>query len=373
MGTKQEAACEKNLVQFFMVWLLKSSILTKDEFATMPGDVCRNLSRIRLEKPIKSLDALFNRFLDEGTKKLQAEMRQRRIGSEKRKIEDVDETDCDLRRPKKLMSNVRNVKMLESLFRFSRKPKGSKSVKHAKVLIINNEHFDETKHLFRTGSSVDVENLKRLFKADGTEVIDHKDKSREEIRTIVREFAESEIQQDSAFVFVMSHGEDLGTDTSIICNEKDQETNRLTVNEIVDYFSRDKCHRSFRGKPKIFHFNLCRGKLQDEVPEEGDYHRNLEDVLIVHSTLPRSVSHRNPKNGSRSVESICAVFDQQDGSQPIDRLFSMVDQRLRENRRGGVVQTLEIQNIGFNTLFYLPPRRKKSQKKKAVNKDYSVY
>lgn len=92
------------------------------------------------------------------------------------------------------------------------------------------------------------------------------------------------------FVFVMSHGDKGDHDTHVVCSDG----NKLDTSWIEKQFNNTNCVL-MQKKPKIFVYQLCRGKLKDmgthkRIVTDSSLQnisiRTCEDILIAHSTLP---------------------------------------------------------------------------------------
>ncbi|XP_071504969.1 caspase-3-like [Diadema antillarum] len=121
------------------------------------------------------------------------------------------------------------------------------------AFIINNYNFKTLSP--RTGSDVDVENVKHVFKEIGYKVIAAQDLTAEGIRDEVTSLKDKILKSDTpvmSFVLVlMSHG-----DTEGVIYGTDEQP--VKVKEITDVFSGRKCPK-LNGKPKMFFFQACRG------------------------------------------------------------------------------------------------------------------
>ena len=123
------------------------------------------------------------------------------------------------------------------------------------AVIINNKTFLESSghHMApRTGTDIDRDALKKLFKKLKFKPEVHNNQTTAQILRIVREKATSDHSSYDAFIFaILTHGEEgfvYGIDGT------------LRIREITSKFKNNK---TLAGKPKIFFFQACRGEQKD--------------------------------------------------------------------------------------------------------------
>ncbi|XP_060535295.1 caspase-3-like [Cylas formicarius] len=240
----------------------------------------------------------------------------------------------------------------------------TRSKNRGRVLIINNYEFLETKHKYRKGAIVDEENIEKLFNQMGGYVIEkHSNKTTEEMRVIMKDFTKykSEKKCDICFVFIMSHGcEELNKTIIYGIDGK-----HISATDVQSYFTNKKC-KLFKGKPKVFIYQVCRGSDRDisiqHTDTDGMEHkplatrlRSIEDMLIGYATLQGYKAHRDTYRGTWYIELICQNFMEYANKQSVDHLLMMVDQGLRKRlSEDRTMQTSEVKNKGFKKLYLNP-------------------
>lgn len=194
------------------------------------------------------------------------------------------------------------------------------------------------------------------------------------MRTILKSFAKEKREKrcDICFVFIMSHGSERLNETIIY----GKDGRHLTTNEIQNYFSNEKCSL-FRGKPKVFIYQVCRGHeldlprtytefdgkcTQPSVVQSSrtnkpilGYYRPVEDMLIGYATMQGSKAHRDPHRGTWYIELICKHFMNLAKVESVDHLLVKVDEGLSKRMSEyGTVQTSEHIFKGFKKLYLNP-------------------
>lgn len=250
----------------------------------------------------------------------------------------------------------------------------SRSKKRGRVLIINNYDFAGTSHTFRTGANVDQQNLEDLFTQMGGWVIEHhKNKTAEEMRVILKDFVKDQKQKrcDICFVIIMSHGAEK-LNTTIVYGVDGK---YISTNDIQSYFINENC-ALFRGKPKVFIYQVCRGGDLDlprtyteadgkctssSVPSAANsnsmksFFRPVDDMLIGFATMQGSRAHRDRYRGTWYIELICENFMNLAKLESVDHLLYKVDEGLRKRiSESHTVQTSETISKGFKKLYLNP-------------------
>ncbi|XP_060823588.1 caspase-6 [Bombus pascuorum] len=256
------------------------------------------------------------------------------------------------------------------------------------VLIITNIDYKHPDREDRNSAIYDESNLKQLFRQMGFEVFSYCNLTAQKILDRIKEFSQrKELRKvDSCFVIISSHG-NINTQYEVTEIEgveehmQDKVQNRKTVlcTDILSYFTAEACPH-LAGKPKIFIFQLCRGKkkqksvkeprhttdtsnFQHSSDEITNVKRNgretlrcYEDMLLAYATLPGYVAFRDKITGSWFIQILCEVFMKYAHKAHLQDLLNMVDERLKIQRtNGGDCQTLTITLIGFNKHCYLNP------------------
>ncbi|XP_052067532.1 heat shock 70 kDa protein 12A-like [Mytilus californianus] len=197
------------------------------------------------------------------------------------------------------------------------------------LLVINFEFAGRKDE--RTGSQKDVDDLKTFFETLKYHVECRSDISKEELEECLKDIRDTYLIADadkyySFFCIVMSHGNAEGIKT---CK------GTITTDEIVEYFKTSKT-KPFKGKPKVFFFDMCREKpkpiigepeVLSNAPESDSFHDD-SDTLIVYAATEGNRSYLMPSGkwiGSFFIQAFLSVAE---GSLHID-----VEDILRDVRR----------------------------------------
>ncbi|KYQ46999.1 Caspase Nc [Trachymyrmex zeteki] len=253
------------------------------------------------------------------------------------------------------------------------------------VLIITNIYYESSYENPRFSAKHDNNNLKKLFEEMGFTVDTYQNLTGQAMKDTIKEFSKRDDlnKVDSCFVIVTSHGmedeesntEIQGTDYHIASRQANYE--KVLCTEVCDYFTAEACPQ-LAEKPKIFIFQLCRGKKKQkgvihsrittdscamkstneaniEIPHIQTI-RNYSDMLIVQSTLPGYVSYRDSKTGSWFIQILCKIFMNHAHQNHVQDLFNMIDAELKNLRTTNYeCQTSSVQSLGFNKHCYLNP------------------
>lgn len=241
-------------------------------------------------------------------------------------------------------------------YRMRSKPRGL-------VLIISNiEYKLEDKPRF--SATHDTNNLQKLFEEMGFKVIVHQNLTGSQMNDVIKNFSKHDDlgKVDSCFVIVTSHGTEAqdskdkennteiqGMDYSSVSKQPNYE--KVLCDEIYNHFTAEACPQ-LAEKPKIFIFQVCRGKKKQEAichskrtvidsivsnSSTNEYNitheynkpglstRNYSDMLIVYSTLPGYVSFRDRITGSWFIHYLCNIFMNYAYTTHIYDLFNMVN------------------------------------------------
>lgn len=252
------------------------------------------------------------------------------------------------------------------------------------VLIITNIYY-ESYEKPRFSAKHDNNNLEKLFEEMGFTVVSYGNLTGQAMKDKIKEFSKRDDLRkvDSCFVIVTSHGtedeenntEIQGTDYHSASRQANYE--KVLCTEVCDYFTAEACPQ-LAEKPKIFIFQLCRGKRKQkgvahcrittdtcvvkptDEPSLEILHiqttRNYSDMLVVQSTLPGYVSYRDSITGSWFIQILCKVFMNHAHENHVQDLFSMIDSELKHLRTmNNECQTSSVQSWGFNKHCYLNP------------------
>ncbi|XP_012214780.1 caspase-3 [Linepithema humile] len=254
------------------------------------------------------------------------------------------------------------------------------------ILIITNIYYNSSDEKPRLSAKHDEDNLKELFEKMGFVVVTRQNLTGQEIKNTVKTFSKRDDLEkvDSCFVIITSHGtEDKENNTEIQGTDYNASGQanyeKILCTDVCDYFTVEACPQLAR-KPKIFIFQLCRGKrIQKAVAysriatdtcafsngktDESNIDipriqttRNYSDMLIVQSTLPGYVAHRDTVTGSWFIQILCKVFMNHAHKNHVQDLFSMIDAELdRLRTMHNECQTSCVESKGFNKHCYLNP------------------
>ncbi|CAB3234798.1 unnamed protein product [Arctia plantaginis] len=254
------------------------------------------------------------------------------------------------------------------------------------LMVLSYINFQNNIEQIRAGVDVDCATLKHLFLEIGFEVISYPDLTKEQTLNTLSSLEVVLEKAECVFLVVSSHGyERYGTsDIDIRCSDGQL----ISFLEIMTYFS-NKSLPKLIGIPKVLIFQTCRGSNEEYVlsseptvsqllmpgggvqrdgsarargpppppPRPSAAPRLLEtplysDILIAHSTLPGQVSYRDGGCGSWYIQVLCEVFAERVHNTHVDKLFTLVDMRMREKFRR---QTSSVERWGFNKRLYLHP------------------
>nr|XP_031847606.1 caspase-3 isoform X2 [Nomia melanderi] len=255
------------------------------------------------------------------------------------------------------------------------------------VLIVTNIHYKYSTQDPRYSAALDEKNVKHLFEQMGFQVIPYTDLTKKQFMENMREFSQRKDLRkvDSCFVVVSSHG-NINSQyeiTEIECVDNNYESElqndkNVLCKDILDYFIAEVCPH-LAGKPKIFIFQLCRGKkVQKSIREPrhttdiSNFHstdeminskmncnetiRNYADILVAQATLPEHVAFRDKITGSWFLQILCEVFMNYAHKTHVQDLFNMVDERLKIQRTiNDECQTSIVTSVGFNKHCFLNP------------------
>ncbi|GFO38603.1 caspase-3-like [Plakobranchus ocellatus] len=133
------------------------------------------------------------------------------------------------------------------------------------ALIINNEDFENFSK--RSGSSLDVTNLYNMFHYIGFKVTIQRNKTAEEMKTLLRQFSQHKLlgTVSALALVILTHGGSndclFGTDgTFSRCGPVSGTF--ITKMDIIHMFKGSIC-RSMEGKPKLFIVQACRGEEEN--------------------------------------------------------------------------------------------------------------
>uniref|UniRef100_A0A8C8EHJ9 Caspase-1 n=1 Tax=Oncorhynchus tshawytscha TaxID=74940 RepID=A0A8C8EHJ9_ONCTS len=203
-------------------------------------------------------------------------------------------------------------------------PPMDKSGRKRLALLINNVEFDD-EGMLRRGAVKDEENIERLLRDLGYDVVKHRNLSGQEMDEAVKAFSKREehLLSDSVFVVMMSHGE-LGAIMGVHYKEGDPKPDVFPIINIFTHLNTDNC-KALVNKPKVILIQACRGGnggfvwVSDAVPgpshdlelESDSIKRehNKKDFISLMSCTPDDKSYRDPKMGSFFIQHIMETFN----------------------------------------------------------------
>ncbi|XP_061734165.1 caspase a-like [Nerophis ophidion] len=239
-------------------------------------------------------------------------------------------------------------------------PVTPESMKSRVALLITNITFRDPKKN-RAGAERDEQNMERLLRTFGYEVVKYRDCTGKQIDEAVLDFSMHPKLKDtdSVFVVIMSHGR-RGHVIGVNWNHKqtkEEATEKEDVffnDNIFKHLASDEC-KELENKPKIIIIQACRGEgkgtvfTRDGATEElecdytsaSDDHNMVEDGMrYMHkekdfiaflSCTPDTVSYRHPVKGSVLIGHLVDVFNTYAREEHIEELFRMVTQRFEKS------------------------------------------
>ncbi|KAG6462901.1 hypothetical protein O3G_MSEX013528 [Manduca sexta] len=257
------------------------------------------------------------------------------------------------------------------------------------LLLLSYVNFAYGTDEYRHGVEVDTKNLKYLFAEMDFQVLTYINltlKTNETLKSLSSVLVGAEV----VFTVVSSHGYEkkLNANTSIRCSD-----GLLTTDGNIIEFFNHKNMPQLLGVPKVFIFQVCRGVVEDYVTVNATANVNVRalsaprpqrvavdtatvppgaatsspttpisppvdlrplysDTLVVHSTVPGFVSHRDKFDGSWYIQVLCEVFAESAHDCHVEKLFKLVDERLQQKYG---IQTSSVDSRGFNKKLYLHP------------------
>uniref|UniRef100_A0A3B1J383 Caspase a n=1 Tax=Astyanax mexicanus TaxID=7994 RepID=A0A3B1J383_ASTMX len=235
-----------------------------------------------------------------------------------------------------------------------------KGVRKRLALLINNVEFD-CKRKKRNGAQKDQENMEKLLRALGYDVVKHTDLSGREMDEAIRRFAgrSEHAESDSTFVVIMSHGE--RDKISGIHHGPDNPGDFLHVDNIFTHLNTANCP-ALLNKPKVILIQACRlgnyisdypDSESDDMEDDGAWEHKEKDFVSLFSCTPDNVSYRNAKHGSYLIGFLVEVFNENAHKEHIEELFRLVMRRFENFMR--ITQMACKDRVSLSKLFYLFP------------------
>ncbi|KAG8001967.1 Caspase-1 [Nibea albiflora] len=248
------------------------------------------------------------------------------------------------------------------------------------ALLITNIEFTNTQ-FNRNGAEKDEENMEKLLRGLGYEVVKHKNLTAKAIDDAVIDFSKHPKlkETDSVLVVIMSHGK-LG---AVLGVQTSGDDDKFPINNIYKHLGSEKCP-ALLDKPKIIIIQACRGEergsaivcdganpavLSDDVNQpspplpaddgiEEDVlrcvHREKDFISLLSST-PDAVSYRNRLEGSFLIQYIAEIFPAFAHEHDIEELFRKVMQRFEDFGHGNIRQMPTKDRCTLTKRFYFFP------------------
>ncbi|KAL7840407.1 hypothetical protein AOLI_G00257300 [Acnodon oligacanthus] len=238
-----------------------------------------------------------------------------------------------------------------------------KAARKRLALLINNVEFD-CEEMKRNGAQRDEENMEKLLRGLGYDVVKHTNLSGQEMDEAIKSFAgrKEHAESDSTFVVIMSHGKRdaiLGVHYGV-----NNPNDVLLVDSIYSHLNAQNCP-GLINKPKVILIQACRGGengkvwVADSEPEglwnmESDVWEHKEkDFISLLSCTPDTKSYRHKLNGSLFIGFLVEVFNANASKDDIEELFRQVMRRFEEF--GMLKQMVCKDRTTLLKLFYLFP------------------
>ncbi|XP_078022360.1 caspase-6-like isoform X5 [Epinephelus lanceolatus] len=206
------------------------------------------------------------------------------------------------------------------------------------ALIFNQEHFQDDFFDARRGTEADRKNLEKRLKELKFEVRAYDDLGKKDVEDRLKEAAEADHSDADCFLLIfLSHGDDDYVNTF---------DGDIRIQDITSLFRGDKC-RSLVGKPKIFIFQACRGKMHDDpvtacdavdsvletnedVVDAGGVHTLPAgaDFIMCYSVAEGYYSHRNIFYGSWYIQDLCELLQKYWDSLEFTELLTLVNRKV---------------------------------------------
>ena len=207
----------------------------------------------------------------------------------------------------------------------------------------------------RSGSTVDANNLQKLFSRLGFKTLVQNNADTRTIRDSITSLSNQTDHTDCLVVCILSHGlagQIYGIDGELV-----------PISEIMEILSQGKVASLLDGKPKLFFIQACRvikekkdlGKTKvKEIPsskvvinhnkaeetdgsEKNAYDALIRetaqqfhsDLLLGYSTFPGEVSWRHAKLGSYFIDSLVEVFNEYVASEDVSSMLIKVNERVK--------------------------------------------
>uniref|UniRef100_A0A8C7TYI1 Caspase a n=1 Tax=Oncorhynchus mykiss TaxID=8022 RepID=A0A8C7TYI1_ONCMY len=276
-----------------------------------------------------------------------------------------DKLGLDPRQPAKMTPSSPQLSQQEVRQVSSIYPPMDKSGRKRLALLINNVEFDD-KSMLRRGAVKDEENIERLLRDLGYDVVKHRNLSGQEMDEAVKAFSKREehLLSDSVFVVMMSHGE-LGAIMGVHYKEGDPKPDVFPITNIFTHLNTDNC-KALVNKPKVILIQACRGEDLPVISGNDGHDLELEsdsikrehnknDLISLLSCTPDTKSYRDPKMGTFFIQHIMETFNTYACDDHIEELFRKVMVRFEDFHMGKGRQMPTKDRATLTKHFYLFP------------------
>lgn len=168
---------------------------------------------------------------------------------------------------------------------------------------------------------------------------------------------EDHSNNDCLLVVVMTHG------YNGILEARDRE---YEEHELMESLTDDR-DNTLRGKPKLFFLQACRGYEDFLKYSQNHMYKpkqtltdNNADVLVMHSTQPEYVSHRDSNNGTWFIQALCCEINdfrftccEKNLLKLLSRVIKRVSEMMVLNEDGETVTQIPSLTTSFTKKFML--------------------
>ncbi|XP_065094538.1 caspase-1-like [Ochlerotatus camptorhynchus] len=222
--------------------------------------------------------------------------------------------------------------------------------KRGKVLIFNQENFDDESYPARTGTDKDVERLNHAlprlgFQKEDIEV--HKNMMDSEINGIAVNLENNADLKtsDCLVVVILTHGEE-----NDMLMAKDKAYN---LYEFIEKFTPTTL-KSMAGKPKLFIIQACRGvpmgySGRDQVDSKVEIftYPEFADLVVVRSSQHSNYGFLDEQRGSWLIQDLCHVIESCELEK--DTIYDILTVT-----QSAVSERCNAENIGFHNTQQIP-------------------
>jgi hypothetical protein len=240
-----------------------------------------------------------------------------------------------------------------------------RSTRRGVLFFVNILEFQNEK-TNRRGAERDRENLVTLFREMNFTVFYYENLTSAELHDLLQQLIKSDHLHriDSFFLCIQTHGDLYNNQTVMEFSDGSREY----TDAVIKMFSNVECP-VLVGKPKVFFFPFCRGKISDKLKNiyvpviETDGRPisvqvpTVSDQLVCYGTVPGFMTHRDIEFGSWYIYELCKVFADHACDCHIEEMLKLVGKNtLGYKELQGRTQVTSTESRGFNSLLYLNPK-----------------